>query len=127
MSRLQNFIAVTKNDCKEFVNKYLDERNVACDHLAKRFLARKSVLTLILKNIVSEFRQKKLTQMDGLMEPLLKVAVEQTAEKTAIETEKKTLLNNIRSLMKKLNLSAKEAMDILDVPADKQNEYDAFV
>ena len=65
--------------------------------------------------------------MDGLMEPLLKVAVKQTAEKTAIETEKKTLLNNIRSLMKKLNLSAKEAMDILDVPADKQNEYDAFV
>ena len=79
--------------------------------------------------------RKELTKMGGLMEPLLKIAAEQAAaqaaaqaaEKTAAETEKKTLLHNIRSMMKKLNLSAQEAMEILDVPADKQNEYAALV
>ena len=73
--------------------------------------------------------------MGGLMEPLLKIAAEQAAaqaaaqaaEKTAAETEKKSKLEDIRSIMKKLNMTAKEAMEILDVPADKQNEYAALV
>ena len=69
--------------------------------------------------------------MGGLMEPLLKIAAEQAAEKaaekTAVETEKKSKLEDIRSIMKKLNMTAKEAMEILDVPADKQNEYAALV
>ena len=61
--------------------------------------------------------------MGGLMEPLLKVATEQVAEKTAAETEKKSKLEDIRSIMKKLNMTAQQAMEILDVPTDKQNEY----
>ena len=71
--------------------------------------------------------RKELTEMGGLMEPLLKVAAEQVAEKTAAETERKSKLEDIRSIMKKLNMTAKEAMEILDVPADKQNEYAALV
>ena len=71
--------------------------------------------------------RKELTQMGGLMEPLLKVAAEQAAEKTAAETEKKSKLEDIRSIMKKLNMTAQEAMEILDVPADKQNEYASLV
>ena len=43
------------------------------------------------------------------------------------EAEKNTLLDNIRSLMKKLNLTAQQAMDVLDVPADKQKEYVALI
>ena len=37
------------------MDKFLDERNAAYDHLAKRLLARKSILAYILKYAVSEF------------------------------------------------------------------------
>ena len=37
------------------MDKFLDERNATYDHLAKRFLARKSILAYILKYAVSEF------------------------------------------------------------------------
>ena len=43
------------------------------------------------------------------------------------EEKKNTLLENIRSLMKNLNLPAKQAMDILDVPADEQKKYIALI
>ena len=43
------------------------------------------------------------------------------------EAKKENLLDNIRSLMKKLNMTAKQAMDALDVPADKQKEYVALI
>ena len=36
--------------------------------------------------------------------------------------EKKNLLENIRSLMETLKLTAQQAMDALQVPADKQDE-----
>ena len=39
------------------------------------------------------------------------------------EAEKKKLLEHIRSLMKKLNLTAQQAMDILEVPANEQKKY----
>ena len=39
------------------------------------------------------------------------------------EGKKETLLDSIRSLMETLNLTAKQAMDALKVPADKQKEY----
>ena len=71
--------------------------------------------------------RKELTQMGGLMEPLIKIAAEQAAEKTAAETEKKSKLEDIRSIMKKLNMTAQQAMDILDVPTDKRNEYASLV
>ena len=40
---------------------------------------------------------------------------------------KKTLLENIRSLMETLNLTAQQAMDALQVPADKQAEYHSLI
>ncbi len=43
------------------------------------------------------------------------------------EGKKETLLDNIRSLMETLNLTAKQAMDALKVPADKQKEYVALI
>ena len=39
------------------------------------------------------------------------------------KTKKESLLENIRSLMEMLNLTANQAMDALNVPADKQAEY----
>ena len=77
-------------------------------------------------NLAGDMR-KELTNMGGLMEPLFKVAAMQAAEKTAAETEKKSKLEDIRSIMKKLNMTAQQAMDILDVPTDKQNEYASLV
>ena len=43
------------------------------------------------------------------------------------EAKKETLLDNVRSLMKKLNMTAQQAMEILEVPADKQKEYVALI
>ena len=39
------------------------------------------------------------------------------------EVEKNTLLDNIRSLMETMNMTAKQAMEALRVPAEKQEEY----
>ena len=43
------------------------------------------------------------------------------------ETKKETLLNTIRNLMKNLNLSLEQAMNALEIPADKQDEYRSLV
>ena len=69
----------------------------------------------------------ELVEMGGLMEPLLEMAAEEAAEKAAkkavAETKKTTLVENIRSLMKTMKWTAKQAMDALQVPPDKQEEY----
>ena len=62
--------------------------------------------------------RKELTDMGDLMEPLLKA----TAEKTAAETEKKTLLDNIRKAMKNWHLSATEVMNGFEISPERQKE-----
>ena len=47
--------------------------------------------------------------------------------KGRLEGEKNNLLENIRSLMKTLKLTAQQAMDALQVPADKQDELRALI
>ena len=66
--------------------------------------------------------RKELTKMSGLMEPLLKVAAEQVAEKTAAETEKKTLIDTIRKAMKNWHLSATEVMNGFEISPERQKE-----
>ena len=46
------------------MKKFLDERNAAYDLLAKRFLARKSILAHILKHTVSEFADSSLQDIE---------------------------------------------------------------
>ena len=46
------------------MGNYLDERNAAYDTLAKRFLARKSILAHILKHTVSEFADSSLSDIE---------------------------------------------------------------
>jgi len=54
--------------------------------------------------------------------------LEQRAElKGRREGEKKNLLENIRSLMETMKWTAKQAMDALQVPADKQDELRALI
>ena len=71
--------------------------------------------------------RKELNKMGGLMEPLLKVAAEQAAEQATAETEKRTLLDNIRNLMETTKWTAQQAMDALKIPADKQKEYAVLI
>ena len=79
--------------------------------------------------------KEELKKMGGLMQPLLDIVAEQAAEKAAAEatakataeTEKKSNLAAIRNMVKKLNLTVQEAMDILDIPADKQREYGSLI
>ena len=61
--------------------------------------------------------------MGGLMEPLLEMAAEEAAEKAAEKAEETTFIKNIRSLMETTKWTAKQAMDALQIPADKQKEY----
>ena len=65
--------------------------------------------------------REEIVEMGGLMEPLLEIAAEEAAE----ETKKNTLVESIRNLMETLNLTSKQAMDALQVPADKQAEYNS--
>ena len=55
----------------------------------------------------------------GFMEPALKIAI----EKAKAKAKKETTLHCICCLMTKLNMTAQQAMNILDIPADKQKEY----
>ena len=71
--------------------------------------------------------RKELTDMGGLMEPLLKIAAEQAAEKTAVETEKKSKLEDIRNLMESLNFTVQQAMNALKIPPEKQKEYRSLI
>ena len=63
--------------------------------------------------------REELEKMGTLMEPLLNVAKKQIAA----ETEKKSRLEDIRNLMETLNFTAKQAMDALKIPANKQAEF----
>ena len=80
---------------------------------------------------LSRDMREELEKMGGLMEPLLNVAKKQiaaeTTAKVAAETEKKSRLEDIRSLMETLNLTAKQAMDALKIPADKQADFFSLI
>ena len=66
--------------------------------------------------------RKELTNMGGLMEPLLKVAALEAAEKTAAETEKKSKLEDIRNAMQSWGLTAQDAMTGLKISPELQKE-----
>ena len=66
--------------------------------------------------------RKELTQMGGLMEPLLKVAATQAAEKASAETEKKSKLEDIRNAMQSWGLTAQDAMTGLKISPELQKE-----
>ena len=79
--------------------------------------------------------KEELKKMGGLMEPAVKFAAERAAKEAAkkakaeatAETKQQTLLESIRKMMQKLNLTAQQAMDVLDVPSNKQKEYLALI
>lgn len=44
-------------------------------------------------------------------------------EESERETRFKSTLTNVRSMMRNLKLTAKQAMDVLEIPADEQKLY----
>ena len=48
-------------------------------------------------------------------------------ERVKSEGEAKTLLNNIRKMMRNLNLTVEQAMTVLEVPKDKQAELKPLI
>ena len=73
-----------------------------------------------MSSIIAEFFK------DEIAEAAAKAA-EKVAEKTAEETKKNTLIKNFRSLMKKLNITAQQAMDILEIPTNEQKKYISLI
>ena len=49
--------------------------------------------------------------------------IEELQNEARDEGKKENLLDNIRSLMETMNLTAQQAMEILEVPTNKQKEY----
>ncbi len=49
--------------------------------------------------------------------------IEELQNEARDEGKKETLLDNVRSLMETMNLTAQQAMNALKVPVDKQKEY----
>jgi hypothetical protein len=83
--------------------------------------------------------RKEMTKMGGLMEPLLKIGIQQGIEKglekatneaaekaateTAAKTKKITRIESIRNLMDTMQWSAQQAMNALKIPPDEQSVY----
>ena len=76
---------------------------------------------------LSSDMKEELEKMGGLMQPLLDIAAEKAATEAYAESEKNISLKNIRNLMKKLNMTAQQAMNILDIPEDKQAKYKLLI
>jgi hypothetical protein len=71
--------------------------------------------------------KNEVRKMCKTIQDLFKEELDEARNATRDEAKKENLLDNIRKIMKKLNLTAQQAMDILDVPADKQKEYVALI
>ena len=60
--------------------------------------------------------------IEGLMEDSKLEGIEE-----GIGIGRAELINSIKSLMAKMNLSADEAMEILDIPEDKRKSYKKMI
>ena len=66
-------------------------------------------------------------KMSSIISEIFKEEIAEAAQKAAVESKEKNLIANIRSLMKKLNLTAQQAMDALEVPENEQEKYIALI
>ena len=70
-------------------------------------------------------------KMSSIIAEVFKDEIDEVAamatEKGVAKGKEKTLIENIRSLMETLNLTAKQAMDALKIPANEQEKYLALI
>lgn len=50
-------------------------------------------------------------------------AFEETRNEGIVKGREQERLENIRTFMKKLNLSAEQVMNVMDIPAEEQSKY----
>ncbi len=84
----------------------MDVQNYRADSIQEYRITEK-VLNGNFQVEISQDVKEELKKMSELMEPLLNIAKKQAVKQAAAETEKATLLKNIRSLMKTLNLTSR--------------------
>ena len=66
------------------------------------------------------------TELEGCVSDMCNISdllVEESEERGKLEGEMKATLDNIRTLMKKLNQTEEEAMDTLDIKEEDREEY----
>ena len=89
----------------------------------------------------SEMRHKQLAErvsflkenkgdvgkMSNIIAEYFKDEIAEAAQKAAVESKEKNLIENIRSLMETTKWTAKQAMDALKIPANEQEKYFALI
>ena len=71
--------------------------------------------------------KSEVDSMSSIISEIFKDEIAEATQKAAVESKEKNLIANIRSLMKKLNLTAQQAMDALEVPENEQEKYIALI
>ena len=69
----------------------------------------------------------EVDSMSSIISEIFKDEIDEARTEGKTEGKENTLIENIRSLMKKLNLTAQQAMDALEVPANEQEKYIALI
>ena len=125
---IDRVIRETKKICEDgthiiYVNgSYKDESGSELGNLIHDFFCenpdemkhkRLSTRAKFLKN--NEQEERKMSYVSDIFREVFKDEFE--------EHEKNTLLENIRKMMANLHLTAKQAMDALEIPEEKQREY----
>ena len=71
--------------------------------------------------------REEIDRMGGLMQPAVDLAVRKAVSQAVAEKEEKDMLSSIRNLMKNMRVSAKKAMDVLEIPQDEQSKYASLI
>ena len=66
-------------------------------------------------------------KMSNIIAEYFKEELAEAAQKAAVESKEKNLIENIRSLMETTKWTAKQAMDALKIPANEQEKYFALI
>lgn len=77
-------------------------------------------------NQLEEYGLEMTTELEGCVNDMCNISdllVEESEERGVERGEKKARLDNIRTLMRKLNQTADEAMDMLDIEENDREEY----
>ena len=77
-------------------------------------------------NQLEEYGLEMTTELEGCVNDMCNISdllVEESEERGVERGEKKARLDSIRTLMRKLNQTADEAMDMLDIDENDREEY----
>ena len=73
------------------------------------------------------FLKENRGEVDKMSSSIIAEFFKDEIDEARTEGKEKNLIENIRHMMKKLNMTAQQAMDILEVPAKEQKKYLALI